>query len=135
MRGISGADRISLLQDVLSSGCADPNFPPIYWSSPAVHACFEGDVDALDVLRANGANLRRRVEWTLQDRPLFSLAHAAAFNGQEAVLRYLRKHQPPSFFREVDASASSPLHVLLDSSRDMGSACHFRTRWRLGAVS
>ncbi len=122
MRGISDADRLSLLQDVLSSGCADPNFPPIYWSNPAVHACFEGDVNALDALRANGANLRQRFEWVLQDEPLFSLAHAAAFNGQEKILRYLRTLQPPSFFREVDATGSNPLHVVLNSSRDMGSA-------------
>jgi hypothetical protein len=54
LRGISESDRQALLQDVLSSGCADPNFPLIYWSNPAVHASFEGDVAALETLRANG---------------------------------------------------------------------------------
>ena len=48
LRGISESDRQALLQDVLSSGCADPNFPLIYWSNPAVHASFEGDVAALE---------------------------------------------------------------------------------------
>ena len=33
-------------------------------------------------------NLRQKFEWVLQEEPLFSLVHAAAFNGQEKVLRY-----------------------------------------------
>ena len=84
-----------------------------------MHACFEGDVAALETLRANGCNLRQKFEWglglglgfgvrvrltlsltlnrcnlrqkfewVLQEEPLFSLVHAAAFNGQEKVLRY-----------------------------------------------
>ena len=122
LRGISEADRQALLQDVLSSGCADPNFPLVYWSNPAVHASFEGDVEALETLRANGCNLRQKFEWVLQEEPLFSLVHAAAFNGQEKVLRYLRKYYPPSFFRELDATGSNALHVTLESSRDMSTA-------------
>ena len=122
LRGISEADRQALLQDVLSSGCADPNFPLVYWSNPAVHASFEGDVDALETLRANGCNLRQKFEWVLQEEPLFSLVHAAAFNGQEKVLRYLRTYYPPSFFRELDATGSNALHVTLESSRDVGTA-------------
>ena len=31
-------------------------------------------------------NLRQKFEWVLQEEPLFSLVHAAAFNGQEKVL-------------------------------------------------
>jgi Ca2+-binding EF-hand superfamily protein len=122
LRGISEADRQALLQDVLSSGCADPNFPLVYWSNPAVHASFEGDVEALETLRANGCNLRQKFEWVLQEEPLFSLVHAAAFNGQEKVLRYLREYYPPSFFRELDATGSNALHVTLESSRDMSTA-------------
>ena len=121
---VSSSDRQLLLQDVLASGCADPNFPPVYWSNPAVHACFEGDLEALEALRVNGCNLRSKYEWALQSQPLFSLVHAAAFNGQEKVLRYLRQHFPPSFFREVDAAGNSALHTLLESSRDMPTA-HF----------
>ena len=122
--GISEADRQALLQDVLSSGCADPNFPLIYWSNPAVHASFEGDVAALETLRANGCNLRQKFEWVLQEEPLFSLVHAAAFNGQEKVLRYLRQYYPPSFFRELDATGSNALHVTLESSRDIKTAAY-----------
>ena len=62
LRGISDNDRQALLQDVLSSGCADPNFPLVYWSTPSVHACFEGDVAALEALRASGCNLRQKFE-------------------------------------------------------------------------
>jgi len=122
LRGISESDRQALLQDVLSSGCADPNFPLIYWSNPAVHASFEGDVAALETLRANGCNLRQKFEWVLQEEPLFSLVHAAAFNGQVKVLRYLREYYPPSFFRELDATGSNALHVTLESSRDIKTA-------------
>ena len=122
MAGVSDADRHDLIEDVLASGCADPNFPPIYWGGPAVHACFEGDVIALEALRVAGCDLRQRVEWLLQERPLFSLVHAAAFNGQVEILRYLRRYMPPSFFREVDAMGSNPLHTLLESSRDMDTA-------------
>ena len=124
LRGISESDRQALLQDVLSSGCADPNFPLIYWSNPAVHASFEGDVAALETLRANGCNLRQKFEWVLQEEPLFSLVHAAAFNGQEKVLRYLRQYYPPSFFRELDATGSNALHVTLESSRDIKTAAY-----------
>ena len=109
---------------MLSSGCADPNFPLIYWSNPAVHASFEGDVAALETLRANGCNLRQKFEWVLQEEPLFSLVHAAAFNGQEKVLRYLRQYYPPSFFRELDATGSNALHVTLESSRDIKTAAY-----------
>ena len=84
-----------------------PNFPPIYWGGPAVHACFEGDVAALDALCQAGCNLLQRVEWLLQDAPKFSLVHAAAYNGQVEVLRYLRQTMPPSFFRECDAEGSN----------------------------
>jgi Ca2+-binding EF-hand superfamily protein len=115
-------ERQALLQDVLSIGCADPNYPQIYWSSPAMHASFEGDLDALETLRLNGCDLRQKFEWVLQESPSFSLVHAAAFNGQEAVLRYLRTLYPPSFMREIDATGSNALHVTLDSSRDMGTA-------------
>ena len=112
----------ALLQDVLSIGCADPNYPQIYWSSPAMHASFEGDLDALETLRLNGCDLRQKFEWVLQEEPRFSLVHAAAFNGQEAVLRYLRTLYPPSFMRELDATGSNALHVTLESSRDLGTA-------------
>ena len=109
MVGVSEAERLELLKDVLASGCADPNFPPTYWGGPAVHACFEGDVVALEMLRQAGCNLRQRLEWLLQDAPLFSLVHAAAFNGQLEVLQYLREHLPPSVFREVYLPPSSPI--------------------------
>ena len=122
LRSVSQAERLGLLEDVLSSGCADPNFPPIYWSTPAVHACFEGDVVALEALRAAGCNLRQKFEWVGQDEPLFSLVHAAALNGQENVLRYLRGYFPPSFFQESDAAGNNGLHTLLESSRDIGTA-------------
>ena len=59
-----------------------------------MHACFEGDVAALETLRANGCNLRQKFEWVLQEEPLFSLVHAAAFNGQEKVLRYSPEPEP-----------------------------------------
>ena len=84
-----------------------------------MHASFEGDLDALETLRLNGCDLRQKFEWVLQDSPSFSLVHAAAFNGQEAVLRYLRTLYPPSFMREIDATGSNALHVTLDSSRDL----------------
>ena len=106
--GISEMDRQALLQDVLSSGCADPNYPPIYWGNPAMHATFEGDLDALETLRLNGCDLRQKFEWVLQEGASFSLVHAAAFNGQEAVLRYLRTLYPPSFMREIDATGTRP---------------------------
>ena len=60
-----------------------------------VHACFEGDTAALETLRANGCNLRQKFEWVLQEEPLFSLVHAAAFNGQEKVHRRLRSPTHP----------------------------------------
>ena len=75
-----------------------------------MHASFEGDLDALETLRLNGCDLRQKFEWVLQDSPSFSLVHAAAFNGQEAVLRYLRTLYPPSFMREIDATGSNALH-------------------------
>ena len=106
--GISEEDRQALLQDVLASGCADPNYPPIYWGNPAMHATFEGDLDALETLRLNGCDLRQKFEWVLQEGASFSLVHAAAFNGQEAVLRYLRTLYPPSFMREIDATGTCP---------------------------
>ena len=109
MAGVSEAERHELLRDVLASGCADPNFPPTYWGGPAMHACFEGDVVALEMLRQAGCNLRQRLEWLLQDAPRFSLVHAAAFNGQLEVLQYLREHVPPSVFREVYMPPSSPI--------------------------
>ena len=74
-----------------------------------MHACFEGDVVALEMLRQAGCNLRQRLEWLLQDAPRFSLVHAAAFNGQLEVLQYLREHLPPSVFREVYLPPSSPI--------------------------
>ena len=89
---------------------------------PATHAAFEGDIAALDALRSAGCDLRQRSEWLLQDEPRFSLVHAAAFNGQLEVLKYLREYMPPSFFRETDATGSNPLHTLLESSRDMATA-------------
>ena len=122
MAGIDEDERQELIEDVLASGCADPNFPPIYWANPALHACFEGDVAALDALRQAGCDLRQRVEWLLQEAPEFSLVHAAAYNGQVEVLRYLRQYMPPSFFRITDAEGSNPLHTLLESSRDMATA-------------
>ena len=106
MNRVPEEERQALLQDVLSIGCADPNYPAIYWSSPAMHASFEGDLDALETLRLNGCDLRQKFEWVLQDSPSFSLVHAAAFNGQEAVLRYLRTLYPPSFMREIDATGT-----------------------------
>ena len=55
--------------------------------------------------------------------PHFSLVHAAAFNGHEAVLRYLRTLYPPSFMRAVDATGTLGLglglgtpHPKLDTS-------------------
>ena len=69
-----------------------------------------------------GGDLAQRCEWLLQEEPLFTLVHAAAYNGQVEVLRYLRQHMPPSFFREVDAEGSNALHTLLESSRDMDTA-------------
>lgn len=122
MNRVPEAERQALLQDVLSIGCADPNYPQIYWSSPAMHASFEGDLDALETLRLNGCDLRQKFEWVLQEGPRFSLVHAAAFNGQEAVLRYLRTLYPPSFMRELDATGSNALHVTLESSRDIKTA-------------
>ena len=122
MPGLADSERQELIEDVLASGCADPNFPPIYWGGPAVHACFEGDVAALDALRQAGCNLQQKVEWLLQDAPLFSLVHAAAYNGQKEVLVYLRQYMPPSFFRECDAEGSNALHTLLESSRDLSTA-------------
>jgi len=124
MSRVPEEERQALLQDVLSIGCADPNYPAIYWSSPAMHASFEGDLDALETLRLNGCDLRQKFEWVLQDSPSFSLVHAAAFNGQEAVLRYLRTLYPPSFMREIDATGSNALHITLDSSRDLSTALY-----------
>ena len=51
--------------------------------------------------------------------------HAAAFNGQEAVLRYLRTLYPPSFMRAVDASGMLGLglgtpHPNLDPKVSLG---------------
>ena len=34
MSRVPEEERQALLQDVLSIGCADPNYPAIYWSSP-----------------------------------------------------------------------------------------------------
>jgi len=121
-RGMSNEERLGLVEDVLASGCADPNFPPIYWGGPAAHACFEGDVAALDILRKDGCNLKQKFEWLKQEEPTFSLAHAAAFNGNVEVLKYLRRFLPPSFFQTVDSTGSNPLHTLLESSRDLETA-------------
>ena len=57
----------ALLKDVLSSGCADPNYPPIYWGNPGAMACFEGDLEALETLRLHGCDLRHKFEWLLQE--------------------------------------------------------------------
>ena len=122
MVGVSKQERLDLIEDVLASGCADPNFPPSYWGGPAVHACFEGNIEALDALRTAGCDLRQRVEWLLQEAPLFTLIHAAAYNGQVGVLEYLRQYLPPSAFRQLDGEGSNPLHTLLESSRDMDTA-------------
>ena len=123
MRGVSKHARHLLIEEVLVSGKADPNFPSKYWGSPAVHAAFEGDVDALKMLRCHGCDLSACCEWLLQDEPLFSLVHAAAFNGQLDVLRYLHEneHTKP-LFQAVDADGSNALHTLLESSCDLEAA-------------
>ena len=122
MRDVTSEDRISLLLDVLASGCADPNFPPLYWSRPALHACLEGDLEVLELLRLSGCDLQQACEWATQHEPKFDLVHAAAFSGQQKVLGYLREHFPPSFFQRVDAQGNNALHTLLASSRDVGTA-------------
>ena len=77
---------------MLSSGCAEPELPTDLLveprltltltltliltltlaltltptrSSPAMHASFEGDLDALETLRLNGCDLRQKLGWGL----------------------------------------------------------------------
>lgn len=121
MRGVTPEERRALVRDVLADG-ADPNFPPLYWATPTVLACLNGDVEGLDLLRAAGADLTGTVEWAVQQRPAFNLVHAAAFNGRAKVLEYLSKHVPIQLFTAMDAEGCNPLHVLLESSRDPEAA-------------
>jgi hypothetical protein len=41
MVGVSDADRLALIRDVLRLRVASPNYPRAYWPAPTVHACFE----------------------------------------------------------------------------------------------
>lgn len=120
--GVSKRARLELIEDVLASGCADPNFPRTYWCTPCAHACFEGDCEALELLHRYGANLTQRVEWLCQDAPAFSLPHAAAFNGNLNVLRFLEDKVPRALLASVDADGSNPLQTLLESSCDLQTA-------------
>ena len=120
--GVSREDRLALIEAALASGCADPNYPRLYWSGPAAHACFEGDVEALALLDTYGCDLSQRVEWVLQPSARFSLVHAAAFNGNKAILEYLLPRVPAELARSVDADGSNALHTLLESSRDLETA-------------
>lgn len=119
---VSKRARLELIEDVLASGCADPNFPRTYWSAPCVHACFEGDVEALELLFAYGANLTQSVEWLCQEEPGFTLVHAAAFNGHLGVLEFLNGKVPRRLFNVLDGDDSNPLHTVLESSCDMDAA-------------
>ena len=47
--------------------------------------------------------------------------HAAAFNGQEAVLRYLRTLYPPSFMRAIDATGKLGLDLGLGLGLRLGA--------------
>ncbi|KAJ1460458.1 hypothetical protein M885DRAFT_509445 [Pelagophyceae sp. CCMP2097] len=124
--GVSDGDRLDLIKDVLACGCADANFPKIYWSGPAVHACFEGDEQVLDLLLAARCDLSQRVLWALQPEAGFSLVHAAAFNNQVGSLRYLRRLLPPSKFKENDGGGNNALHVVLESARGQAAqVCAF----------
>ena len=120
--GISKRARLELIEDVLASGCCDPNFPAPYWSAPCIHASFEGDVEALALLYKYGADLTGKVYWLCQAEPKFSLAHAAAFNGNLKILKWLKGKVPASLFRSVDGDDSNPLHTALESSCDLDTA-------------
>ena len=122
MGGVSRSDRLALIESALANGNADPNYPRWYWSCPAAHCCFEGDVEALALLDKYGCDLEQRIEWVLQPEPRFTLVHAAAFNGNRKVLEFLRPRVLPGTFRSTDAEGSTPLHTLLESSRDLDSA-------------
>jgi len=120
--GVSQAERLALIEEALSSGAADANYPRGYWSSPGAHACFEGDVEALSLLHRFGLNLEQKVEWLLQPSPSFTYAHAAAFNGNANVLTFMRQRVRPSVFLATDGDGSNPLHTLMESSRNLQTA-------------
>lgn len=124
MLGVSDADRLALIRDVLASGTASPNYPDSYWPAPTMHACFEGDVAALALLYEFGADLTARHFWLLQSKPQWSLVHAAAFNGNLAVLQFLVERTPLELLYALDADGNNALHVLLGASRDEECA-HF----------
>jgi len=113
--GVDVKERHALIREVLAAGRerADPDFPAIYWASPAAHACFEGDVDTLDVLKRAGCDLTQKIEMKLQPRAAFTLAHAAAMQGHLHVLEYLAQHVPQGLFCEVDGDGNNALHVQL----------------------
>jgi hypothetical protein len=120
-KGVSNEDRLALIREVLEAG-ADPNFPEKYWSCPAAHACFEGDLAALQLLKEFGCKLDQKFEWVLQPEPAFSLMHAAAFNGHPEIISYLGEHLPESAWHELDSGGSNPLHTVMESSRDLETA-------------
>jgi len=120
--GVSQPERLALIEEALSSGAADANYPRGYWSSPGAHACFEGDVEALSLLHRFGLNLEQKVEWLLQPSPSFTYAHAAAFNGNANVLTFMRQRVRPSVFLAADGDGSNPLHTLMESSRNLQTA-------------
>lgn len=120
--GVAKSEQLALIEEALTSGCADPNYPQWYWSSPGAHACFEGDVQALQVLNRFGCNLEQKLEWLLQSEPKFTFVHAAAFNGNSNVLEYLRPRVRPETFLALDADGSNALHTLMESSRELRTA-------------
>jgi len=120
--GVSKSERLALIEEALTGGCADPNYPRWYWSSPGAHACFEGDVEALELLHRFGCNLEQKLEWLLQPQPSFTFVHAAAFNGNRNVLEYLKPRVRPSAFQAVDGDGSNALHTLMESSRELRTA-------------
>ena len=122
MPGVSEQERLALIEEALVSGCADPNYPRWYWSSPGAHACFEGDVGVLALLHRYGCDLEQKLEWLLQPKPAFTFVHAAAFNGNRKILEFLRQRVRPGVFLAVDGDGSNALHTLMESSRDLGTA-------------
>jgi hypothetical protein len=120
--GVSKSERLALIEEALTGGCADPNYPRWYWSSPGAHACFEGDVEALELLHRFGCNLEQKLEWLLQPNPSFTFVHAAAFNGNRNVLDFLRPRVRPAAFLAIDGDGSNALHTLMESSREPRTA-------------
>jgi len=106
---------------MLSHG-ADPNIPGPYWASPAVLACLAGDKAALRLLKMSGCTLKDRVEFGTQARPAFTLVHAAALNGHRQILEWLDETLPSSYLSEADVEGNTPLHTVLQYSRDFESA-------------